>query len=244
MSLQQITFTIEQKTEITNYINNYRAKHQSPPIVWDDTIASFSQQWAYYLLSNNLFQHSGSALYGENLAYFEGYGSDIITLLKKAVDNWYNEISLYDFNNPGFSSGTGHFTCLVWKSSTRFGMGLSINTNGNKVDITMNTSPPGNYQGQFQQNVLPPITPTPAPVPAPAPAPAPAPTPTPIPAPIPVPTPAPTPIPAPIPAPSNKKTIIVALYNIIYLIQTNQSRVKIISSIYDLIKLVNNLPIT
>ena len=66
MSIQQITFTTEQKSEITNYINDYRAKHQSPPIIWDDTIASFSQQWAYYLLSNNLFQHSGSALYGEN----------------------------------------------------------------------------------------------------------------------------------------------------------------------------------
>jgi len=229
MSIQQITFTTEQKSEITNYINDYRAKHQSPPIIWDDTIASFSQQWAYYLLSNNLFQHSGSALYGENLAYFEGYGSDIITLLKKAVDNWYNEISLYDFNNPGFSSGTGHFTCLVWKSTTRFGMGLSINTIGNKVDIVMNTSPPGNYQGQFQQNVLPPITPAPAQTPAP------------IPAPTPAPIPAPTP--APIPAPNNKKTIIVALYNIINLIQTNQPKVKIISSIYDLIKLVNNLPI-
>jgi len=229
MSIQQITFTTEQKSEITNYINDYRTKHQSPPIIWDDTIASFSQQWAYYLLSNNLFQHSGSALYGENLAYFEGYGSDIVTLLKKAVDNWYNEISLYDFNNPGFSSGTGHFTCLVWKSTTRFGMGLSINTIGNKVDITMNTSPPGNYQGQFQQNVLPPITPNPTPAPAPAPTPTPA--------------PAPTPTPTPAPAPNNKKTIIVALYNIINLIQTNQPKVKIISSIYDLIKLVNNLPI-
>ena len=235
MSIQQITFTTEQKSEITNYINDYRAKHQSPPIIWDDTIASFSQQWAYYLLSNNLFQHSGSALYGENLAYFEGYGSDIITLLKKAVDNWYNEVSMYDFNNPGFSSGTGHFTCLVWKSTTRFGMGLSINTIGNKVDITMNTSPPGNYQGQFQQNVLPPITPTPTPSPAPAPAPTPAPAP--------APTPVPTPAPAPAPAPNNKKTIIVALYNIINLIQTNQPKIKIISSIYDLIKLVNNLPI-
>jgi len=215
MSIQQITFTTEQKSEITNYINDYRTKHQSPPIIWDDTIASFSQQWAYYLLSNNLFQHSGSALYGENLAYFEGYGSDIVTLLKKAVDNWYNEISLYDFNNPGFSSGTGHFTCLVWKSTTRFGMGLSINTIGNKVDITMNTSPPGNYQGQFQQNVLPPITPNPTPAPAPAPTPTPA--------------PAPTPTPTPAPAPNNKKTIIVALYNIINLIQTNQPKVKIIS---------------
>ena len=141
MSIQQITLTIDQKNEIANYINQYRANHQSPPLIWDDTIASFSQQWSFYLLSNNLFQHSGSALYGENLAYFEGYGSDLITLLKKAVDNWYNEISLYDFNNPGFSTTTGHFTCLVWKSSTRFGMGFSIDTNGNKVDITMNTSP-------------------------------------------------------------------------------------------------------
>ena len=226
MSIQQPTITPEQKNEITNYINNYRARHQSPPLTWDETIATFAQQWSFYLLSNNLFQHSGSALYGENLAYFEGYGNDIITLLKKAIDNWYNEITLYDFTNPGYKQGTGHFTCLVWKSSTKFGMGFSIDpSNNNKVDITFNTEPPGNYQGQFAQNVLAPTGTTPLPLPTPTP------------------SPTPNPIPIPTPSQSNKKVIIVALYNIIYIIQSNQPKVKVISALYDLIKVVNNMAI-
>jgi hypothetical protein len=226
MSIQQPTITLEQKTEITNYINNYRARHQSPPLTWDETIATFAQQWSFYLLSNNLFQHSGSALYGENLAYFEGYGNDIVILLKKAIDNWYNEITLYNFTNPGYKQGTGHFTCLVWKSSTKFGMGFSIDpSNNNKVDITFNSEPPGNYQGQFAQNVLAPTGTTPLPLPTPTP------------------SPTPSPIPIPTPAQSNKKVIIVALYNIIYIIQSNQSKAKVISALYDLIKVVNNMAI-
>jgi hypothetical protein len=226
MSIQQPTITLEQKNEITNYINNYRARHQSPPLTWDETIATFAQQWSFYLLSNNLFQHSGSALYGENLAYFEGYGNDIVVLLKKAIDNWYNEITLYNFTNPGYKQGTGHFTCLVWKSSTKFGMGFSIDpSNNNKVDITFNSEPPGNYQGQFAQNVLAPTGTTPLPLPTPTP------------------SPTPTPIPIPTPAQSNKKVIIVALYNIIYIIQSNQPKAKVISALYDLIKVVNNMAI-
>jgi len=160
MAYEQPILSTEQKTEITDYINSFRTKHQSPPLVWDDQIATFSQNWSYYLIMNNLFEHSGSSIYGENLAYFQGYGTDTITLLKKAIDNWYNEITLYDFKNPGFSSKTGHFTCLVWKSSTKFGMGISINTDTNTVDITMNTSPTGNILGEFEQNVLPEITQT------------------------------------------------------------------------------------
>ena len=155
----------QQKTEITAYINNLRAKHQSPNLQWDDTITAFSQEWANYLLTNNLFQHSGSALYGENLAYFQGYGTDVMTLLKKAVDAWYNEIALYDFNKPGFSEGTGHFTCLVWKSSLKYGIAISIDPTTQTVIISMNTLPPGNYMNEYAQNVLKPTEPLPTPPP-------------------------------------------------------------------------------
>lgn len=167
MTIQQPVLTTEQITEITNYVNAYRAKNQAPPLIWDATIAEFSQSWSFYLISNNEFKHSGNHLYGENLAYFQGYGTDTMALLKKAIDLWYDEITLYDFKNPGFSHATGHFTCLVWKSSTKFAMGISINDVTNAVDITMNTSPPSNYIGQFQENVLPVIpisSPTPVPL--------------------------------------------------------------------------------
>lgn len=153
--MTSLSLSSNQQQEIVDYINAYRAKHQAPPLLWDSTIALFSQHWSDYLLSNKLFQHSGTQLYGENLAYFQGYGNDPMTLLKNAVDAWYNEISAYNFSQPGFSETTGHFTCLVWLASTYMAMGISYNTATSTAIITMNTSPPGNVIGKFQQNVLP-----------------------------------------------------------------------------------------
>lgn len=153
----QIPLTQEQIKIITDYINNYRAIHQAPPLIYDNTIAQVSQSWANYLLANNLFQHSGNMLYGENLTYFQGYGNDVISLLKQSIDLWYNEVKLYDFKNPGFSEATGHFTCLIWKDSKSFGLGFAINPTNNTVDIVMNTNPPGNYIGEFATNVFPAI---------------------------------------------------------------------------------------
>ena len=234
MSIQQPVLTTSQKQEIANYINIYRTKHQSPPLTWDDSIANFSQQWSYHLVSTSSFQHSGNQSYSENLAYYKGYGLDVMYLMKKAVDDWYNEISLYDFNNPGFSQATGHFTCLVWKSSLMFGMGISINTTTTDVDVTFNCSPPGNYIGEFQQNVLPP-TPTPIPTPTPTPTPIPTPTPTPIPTPIPTPTPT--------PFYNNIYTIINNLFNVVYSLKRNYSRTIIIASINAIISeiTINNI---
>jgi len=167
MLIVQPNLTSQNIIDITNYINAYRAKNQAPPIIWDNTIASFSQNWSYYMTSNNLFQHSGTPIYGENISFFQGYGTDIMKLIFLAIDGWYNEISLYDFSNPGFSDATGHFTCLVWLSTTSFGMGISINKNTNKVYISFNSSPPGNIIGEFQQNVLPLNSNIPSPVPLP-----------------------------------------------------------------------------
>jgi hypothetical protein len=163
MSLIQPLLTSEQQNEIASYINIYRTKNQAPPMMWDNTIATFSQNWSYHLDASNTFVHSNTQLYGENLAYFQGYGKDIMTILKIAVDNWYNEISSYDFNNPGFSEATGHFTCLVWVSSIIFGIGITINPNTYVAVVVFNTAPPGNVIGQFRENVLPTIGAIPVP---------------------------------------------------------------------------------
>jgi hypothetical protein len=80
---------------------------------------------------------------------------------------WYQEIEYYDFNKPGFKSSTGHFTCLVWKDSKKFGMGISISDK--TVVVSFNTSPPGNIIGEFETNVLPKDTTIPTPTPTPIP---------------------------------------------------------------------------
>jgi len=167
MSIIQPVLTLDQINEISVYVNNYRKLHQSPPVDWDTSIQSFSQDWSYYLLENNLFEHSGTKIYGENLAFFQGYGNDIMTLLKLAIDAWYNENTSYDFKKPGFSDVTGHFTCLVWAASKTYALGISINPKNNAVIITMNTNPPGNINGEFQKNVLPIINSIPSPTPNP-----------------------------------------------------------------------------
>ena len=82
---------------------------------------------------------------------------------------WYQEVEYYDFSNPGFKDSTGHFTCLVWKDSKKYGLGISISDK--TVVVCFNTSPPGNVIGEFEQNVLPKLAdstmPSPTPIPSP-----------------------------------------------------------------------------
>lgn len=87
---------------------------------------------------------------GQNIAYKSGAeykGQEV-------VDNWYSEERNYDYNNPGFRSNTGHFTQLVWKSTTHVGVGRAVN--GSTTFVVANYTPAGNVTnaGQFEQNVL------------------------------------------------------------------------------------------
>lgn len=51
-----------------------------------------------------------------------------------------------------FKKATGHFTQVVWKGSKSFGCGLAIGNN--KAFGVCNYYPPGNYLGQFENNVF------------------------------------------------------------------------------------------
>jgi hypothetical protein len=233
-SIVQPVLSISNQIEITNYINGLRAKHSAPPLLFDTTISAFTQDWSYKMTSTNNFAHSNNSMYGENIAYLQGYGTDPVTLIKKSISLWYNEVAQYDFNNPGFSSATGHFTCLVWVASTKFGIGISINNATNEAYISFNTYPPGNVIGQFKQNVLPPIgtpvIPSPTPI-VPSPAPLPTPSPTPI-------VPSPTPI--PIKPPLDKNKLISQLYSVIYMIIKSQPKSAIMASINQIINDISN----
>ncbi|KAL9972784.1 hypothetical protein ACROYT_G019155 [Oculina patagonica] len=68
----------------------------------------------------------------------------------------YSEKKDYNYNNPGFNSGTGHFTQVVWKKTTKVGVALKkkkISKGKIETYIVARYSPPGNWRGQFQQNV-------------------------------------------------------------------------------------------
>ena len=73
---------------------------------------------------------------------------------QRAVDMWYEEIKDYNFGNPGFSSGTGHFTQVIWVGSQEVGVAKASNANGTQF-VVARYYPAGNVLGRFPENVQP-----------------------------------------------------------------------------------------
>ena len=88
--------------------NQYRTMYGMPALVWDATVAPSAQDWA----DNCVFDHSNNQ-YGENLGLFGGSDPSSV------VTQWFSEGCKY--TSPGFSETTGHFTQLIWKSTTKVG---------------------------------------------------------------------------------------------------------------------------
>ena len=80
---------------------------------------------------------------------------------KSAVQSWYNEIDIYRpffGREPNMDSFMkfGHFSQLLWQSTTQMGTGCASSPGYGTV-IVSNYNPAGNYEGQFGKNVVPPI---------------------------------------------------------------------------------------
>lgn len=124
--------------QILNEHNIKRALHKGVgSLSWSNTLAQYAQNYAnaYTCPSAGTLTHSGGQ-YGENLA--SGY-STIGT-----VDAWYDEIKQYNYNAPGFSEATGHFTQVVWKSSTQVGCAFKDCKNAYGTYIVCEYYPRGN----------------------------------------------------------------------------------------------------
>nr|XP_015222030.1 PREDICTED: uncharacterized protein LOC102697771 [Lepisosteus oculatus] len=74
----------------------------------------------------------------------------------EVAESWYKESSKYDFGSPGFKSGTGNFSQMVWKSSREVGTGLATDGAGMFIAVVF-FSPAGNItnKGYFEDNVKP-----------------------------------------------------------------------------------------
>ena len=70
--------------------NQFRRAHGAPPLVWDKSVAAKAEDWS----SRCGFFHSGRQGLGENLAL--GHDNPV-----SAVDDWYNEVSSYNFGFGG-----------------------------------------------------------------------------------------------------------------------------------------------
>lgn len=152
-------------------VNELRAVHTSPPVMWSPSLATFAGQAAQRIAmsqgGNVALTHTRDNPYGENLALIMSGRVDACPVCT-AVGMWYSESSAFDgyygVATPVTRNATGHFTQLVWAATTHVGAAVatvpSADTSSNTAPssltriVVMEFTPPGNVLGTFSANVF------------------------------------------------------------------------------------------
>ena len=141
--------------EILSGMNKYRAEVGSPPLVYSNTVASSSQDWANYLAKNALFQHSNSN-YGENI--FMGTSGPITWT--EVINAWGSEKKNFIYapfgdgsSTTGYWGDVGHYTQIIWYNTQQCGCGKATGyypSYSSNMDVYVcEFNPPGNYDDQY-----------------------------------------------------------------------------------------------
>ncbi|KAI8379964.1 CAP domain-containing protein [Choanephora cucurbitarum] len=123
--------------------NKYRKAHHVPDVTWSTKLADHAQT----VTDSCVWGHSVLKGAGQNIAY--GYKS-----MEAVIDAWYNEGKNYNYGTNSYSSSTGHFTQVVWKSTTEIGCAATYCSNLRGTYYVCDYSPPGNYAGKYADNVV------------------------------------------------------------------------------------------
>ena len=125
--------------------NDARARVGAPPLRWSVQLAAYAQAWADQIAASGQFRHrpqTGAVQYGENI-----FGGSAGFSPADAARNWLEE-------RPGYRGGpftqqigsvAGHYTQMVWSTTTEVGYGIATGPNG--VVVVGNYSPAGNFLG-------------------------------------------------------------------------------------------------
>ncbi|GAB4092735.1 CAP domain-containing protein [Flaviaesturariibacter terrae] len=128
--------------------NRVRAEVGTAPLAWSESLSAFAQAWAEEQAKRGCqMQHrpAGGAWtqqYGENIFWGNGrYFS-----AAEAAQSWYSEKKDFTYGpvTAGNYTRSGHYTQMLWSSTTEVGMGAARCPNGAWI-IVANYSPRGNY---------------------------------------------------------------------------------------------------
>ncbi|KAF3341916.1 pathogenesis-related protein PRB1-3-like protein [Carex littledalei] len=143
-----ITNTCLAQNSPQDYVNAHNKARSAVgvgPVTWDTTVQEYAQGYANKRKGDCQLIHSGGK-YGENL--FWGNGKDYSGV--DAVNAWVDEKQYYNYNTNTCASGKvcGHYTQVVWRSSTKIGCARVVCDKNAGIFIICNYSPPGNYVGE------------------------------------------------------------------------------------------------
>lgn len=140
--------TSAQATESLAFHNLSRQEVGVSPLSWSSELSSYAQEWADYLANNGCQllhrpKKMNSSQYGENI--YMGYGN--VNPALDASKGWYSEIEEYRNTGSTYFYATGHYTQMVWRNTTKIGMGVARCPDGAYI-VVANYDPPGNYIGE------------------------------------------------------------------------------------------------
>ncbi|KAK6636722.1 hypothetical protein RUM43_010385 [Polyplax serrata] len=148
-------------TECLCWHNVYRQRHRSPPLTLCPELCNSAQEWANTLAHMNLFFYRPNAKHvGQNIYCKLNVKEASDVTGQEVAGYWYRACRYYNFlGEPkvlNANVNAGHFTQLVWASTSDVGIGIA-RTRGGKVMVVANYRPPGNTTGEFQKNVFLPV---------------------------------------------------------------------------------------
>lgn len=127
-------------------------KPSPPPTPRLQQLAAFAKKRSDHIAASDgkEFGHPPDLPFGENLFWH----SSVDKGCEYMVKGWYDEIGLYNFAAPIFEPATGHFTQMVWKDTKKVGCAFTPSKGPRGgIYLTCNYDPPGNWVGEFVDNV-------------------------------------------------------------------------------------------
>jgi pathogenesis-related protein 1 len=139
--------------------NRWRKAVGAPPLTYSTELAASAQKWANRLKQSNHchMQHSKpDGQYGENLYWASAIewsnGRHELQKVspKEVVDDWAGERTDYDYKNNNCAKGKmcGHYTQVVWKSTTTVGCAVAVCEDLREQVWVCQYQPPGNWNGK------------------------------------------------------------------------------------------------
>lgn len=148
--------------EMLNAHNQVRAPMNIPPLQWSPQLAAYAQQWATVLAERHScrMRHRQEVgqdqhQYGENLFWAsavqasDGRRWPQVLSASYVANAWASEATYYNYARNSCQHGQqcGHYTQMVWRTSTQVGCGAV--QCGHKAQLWVcNYSPAGNWIGE------------------------------------------------------------------------------------------------